>query len=91
MWSLFIISHGHEELIDLDTSKKFNEAKNWVGFDQHRVNCEFFKHLGAMIKDELKDLAKHLLGKSEKCTEVYLKVTVEKIHSVKVNTYSTRD
>lgn len=44
-----------------------------------------------MTEDELKELAKHLLRKTKKSTEAYLKVMVKKILSVKANIYSARD
>jgi hypothetical protein len=78
LWSKFILNHGLGLLIDPDTEREFNLAKDWESTSKkHVLNREFFKALGLKERD-LEVLALHLLNQTPCRTLPYPKVSVKK-------------
>jgi hypothetical protein len=72
---------------NLDTCARFNQTKNFKVTKDFILACEFFKHLGHFIDQDLKVFVQHLLGKTLGCTSSYLKVTVYKTSKVYASHY----
>jgi hypothetical protein len=91
LWKEFLEKHSTGGLINLDTLAKFNQEKNFKVTKNFTLACEFFKHLGHFIDEDLKVFVQHLLGKTPDRTCSYPKVTVHKTSKLHRTHYSAAE
>lgn len=80
------------KVIDLVSTKKFKEFKEWKPERDKDINREFFKFMGNMSPKDHCKLALHLLNHlGEKRRHMYPKVTMKKVNSVLDSYYKAKD
>jgi hypothetical protein len=83
--------HSIGGLINPDTLARFNQAKNFKVIKNFTFACEFFKHLGHFIDEDLKVFMQHLLGKTPDQMCPYPKVIVHKTSKLHRTHYSATE
>jgi hypothetical protein len=85
LWKEFLEKHSTNILA------RFNQAKNFKVTKNFTLACEFFKHLGHFIDEDLKVFVQHLLGKTPDQTYPYSKVAVQKTSKLHQTHYSAAE
>ena len=88
LWKEFLEGHSTSGLINPNTLARFNQAKNFKVTKNFTFACEFFKHLGHFIDEDLKVFVQHLLCKTPDWKIPYSKVTVHKTSKLHRSYYS---
>jgi hypothetical protein len=91
LWKEFLKRHSTGTLINPDTMKKFNLAKNFKVTKNFTLAREFFKPLGHLTDNDLKIFVQHLLGRTPNSELLYPKVTVHKTSKVNCSHYSAAE
>lgn len=91
LWSKLISSHSQGELTDPKPLLKFRQMKGWEQEKDGVMTREFFKHRGNFSKDDLRQLALHLLERTPKRTFSHQKVTIKQVRSVLEDCYSAKE
>ena len=78
LWKEFLERHTMGSFVNPDTTKKFNQAKNFKVTKNFTLARKFFKPLGYLIDNDLKIFVQFLLGRIPEQDWLYPKVTVYK-------------